>query len=125
MEDPMPRLLEGKIAIVTGGGTGIGEAVCRKFAREGASVLVNGLPDDPIDDVVQDIVADGERATAFPGDISHDGTARKCVEAALSTFGKLDILINNAGVLVVNAATDAFPVDKFDEQIRCTSGQPS
>jgi NAD(P)-dependent dehydrogenase (short-subunit alcohol dehydrogenase family) len=115
----MTQLLGGKVAIVTGGGTGIGEAVCRKFAREGASVLVNGLPDDPIDDVVQDIVADGERATAFPGDISHDGTARKCVEAALSTFGKLDILINNAGVLVVNAATDAFPVDKFDEQIRC------
>jgi NAD(P)-dependent dehydrogenase (short-subunit alcohol dehydrogenase family) len=115
----MPKLLEGKVAIVTGGGTGIGEAVSRKFAREGASVLVNGLPGDPIDDVVADIVADGGEGAAFAGDISDDETARKCVEAAVSSFGKLDILINNAGVLVVNAVTDAFPVDKFDEQIRC------
>jgi NAD(P)-dependent dehydrogenase (short-subunit alcohol dehydrogenase family) len=119
MEDPMPRLLEGKIAIVTGGGTGIGEAVSRKFAREGASVLVSGLPDDPVADVVADIVADGGKAEAFPGDISDEDTASKCVEAALSAFGKLDILINNAGVLVVNAATDAFPLDKFDDQSRC------
>jgi NAD(P)-dependent dehydrogenase (short-subunit alcohol dehydrogenase family) len=119
MEASMPRLLEGKVAIVTGGGSGIGEAVSRKFAREGASVLVNGLPDDPIGDVVQDIVEDGGKAAAFAGDISDDDTASKCVEAAVSTFGKLDILINNAGVLVVNATTDAFPVDKFDEQIRC------
>ena len=51
--------LQGKVAIVTGGGTGIGEAICRKFARDGAKVIVNGLPDDPIDDVVSEIVDEG------------------------------------------------------------------
>lgn len=111
--------LQGKVAIVTGGGTGIGEAICRKFARDGAKVIVNGLPDDPIDDVVSAIVDEGGEAIAFAGDISEEKNAQECVHAAITHYGKLDILINNAGVLVVGAKTDDTPVDKFDEQIRC------
>jgi NAD(P)-dependent dehydrogenase (short-subunit alcohol dehydrogenase family) len=49
------RRLEGKVAIITGAGTGIGEAIAHKFAKEGASVVVNGLPNDPIEDVVNSI----------------------------------------------------------------------
>src|SRR5262245_52443505 len=60
----MTGQLQGKVAIVTGGGTGIGEAVCRKFGREGATVVVNGLPGDPIADVVTAILDDG--GTAMP-----------------------------------------------------------
>jgi NAD(P)-dependent dehydrogenase (short-subunit alcohol dehydrogenase family) len=115
----MGMRLRDKVAIVTGGGTGIGEAVCRKFAREGASVVVNGLPKDPIDDVVFAIAEEGGTAISFSGDVSDDSNARKCVEVAIEHFGKLDILINNAGVLVVGAMTDATPIEKFDEQIRC------
>ncbi len=114
----MKARLEGKVAIVTGGGTGIGEAVCRRFAREGAKVLVNGLPGDPIDDVVADILADGGQALAFEGDVSDETTAKACVDSAIANFGQLDILINNAGVLTVNAETDDMPVEKFDEQVR-------
>jgi NAD(P)-dependent dehydrogenase (short-subunit alcohol dehydrogenase family) len=118
------QLLEGKVAIVTGGGTGIGEAICRKFAREGARVVVNGLPDDPISDVVTAIVDEEGEATPFAGDISDESQARRCVDAAIARYSKLDILINNAGVLVVGAMTDATPVDKFDEQIRCNIRSP-
>lgn len=115
----MNRTFKRKVAIITGGGTGIGEAICRKFAREGARIVVNGLPGDPIEDVVDDIIADGGVAEAFAGDVSREDTARKCISAAIRNFGQLDILINNAGVLVANAETGDMPVDKFDEQIRC------
>jgi NAD(P)-dependent dehydrogenase (short-subunit alcohol dehydrogenase family) len=110
--------LHGKNAIVTGGGTGIGEAICHKFAREGATVLVNGLPDDPIDDVVTAIEDEGGKAIAFTADVSDEAQARACVEEALERFGRLDILVNNAGILLVNAETDDMPVDRFDEHIR-------
>jgi NAD(P)-dependent dehydrogenase (short-subunit alcohol dehydrogenase family) len=115
----MAGRLNAKVAVVTGGGTGIGEAICRRFAREGAKVLVSGLPDDPIDDVAAAIVSEKGEALAFPGDLSQEELARGCVDAALEAYGKLDILVNNAGVLLVNAETDSFPIDQFDEHIRC------
>jgi NAD(P)-dependent dehydrogenase (short-subunit alcohol dehydrogenase family) len=115
----MKGQLHDKVVIVTGGGTGIGEAVCRKFAREGARVVVNGLPDDPISDVVTAILDDGGTAIPFAGDVSDDATANACVEAAIDEYGRLDVLINNAGVLLVGAETDKIPLDKFDEHLRC------
>lgn len=115
----MSDRLSGKVAIVTGGGAGIGEAICHKFAHEGAKLLVNGLPDDPIDDVVSAIVNDGGEALAFAGDVSDEKLARACVDAAVSRYGRLDILVNNAGVLLANAETDDMPTEKFDEQLRC------
>jgi NAD(P)-dependent dehydrogenase (short-subunit alcohol dehydrogenase family) len=108
-----------KVAVVTGGGTGIGEAICRKFAREGAKVIVNGLPSDPLDDVSTAIVKEGGQAIAFAGDVSEEENARACIDAAISTYGKLDVLVNNAGVLLANAETDDMPLDKFDEHVRC------
>jgi NAD(P)-dependent dehydrogenase (short-subunit alcohol dehydrogenase family) len=115
----MKERLHEKVVIVTGGGTGIGEAICRTFARHGAQIVVNGLPDDPITDVVAAIVDDGGRAIPFPGDVSDDTQARACIDSAIARFGRLDVLINNAGVLLANAETDDFPVDTFDDQIRC------
>jgi NAD(P)-dependent dehydrogenase (short-subunit alcohol dehydrogenase family) len=115
----MSRRLQDKVVIVTGGGTGIGEAICHKFAREGAKVVVNGLPDDPINEVADAITEEGGEALAFAADASDEAQARGCVYAAVERFGRLDVLINNAGVLLVNAETDDFPTDKFEEHIRC------
>lgn len=115
----MSRILQDKVVIVTGGGTGIGEAICRRFAQEGAKVVVNGLPDDPINDVVADIIHEGGDAVAFAADVSSEDGARGCVDTAIENFGKLDVLINNAGILIVGAQTDDMPIDKFDEHIRC------
>jgi NAD(P)-dependent dehydrogenase (short-subunit alcohol dehydrogenase family) len=115
----MKGQLQDKVVIVTGGGTGIGEAICLKFAREGARVVVNGLPDDPIVEVVRAIVDGGGDAIALAGDIAIEDQAKACVEAAISKYGRLDVLVNNAGVLLANATTDDMPTEVFDEQIRC------
>ena len=100
--------LNGKVAIVTGGGRGIGRCHALALAREGAAVLVNDLGGDfsgegsmdsgPAADVVREIVAAGGRAIADTTDISDWDQAGAIVEAAVRAFGRLDILINNAAV---------------------------
>lgn len=110
--------LEGKSAIITGGATGIGEAISHKFAREGARVVVNGLAGDPIDDVVAAINAAGGTAVAYEGDVSEEHHAEACVRAAVDAFGKLDILVNNAGSFPVTAETQSYPVVAFEKLLR-------
>src|SRR3954463_7552091 len=110
--------LEGKVAIVTGAGTGIGEAIAHKFAKEGSRVIVSGLPDDPIEDVVESICDQGGGAIPFGGDISEEPAARRCIETALKHFKRLDILVNNAGVFLDNAMTEDYPIEDFDRTVR-------
>src|SRR6266516_935658 len=106
--------LEGKVAIVTGAGTGIGEAIAHKFAGEGARVVVCGLPDDPGEDVADTIRQHGGDG----GDVSKEENARECIALALKKFKKLDVLVNNAGVFLDNAMTEDYPIEDFDETIR-------
>lgn len=94
----MEKLLEGKVAIVTGGGTGIGEAICKKFALHGAKVIVAGFHEDPVDAVVEEIRQRGGEAISYKGDMSVEDQAKDCVNFSVRTYGKLDILINNASV---------------------------
>lgn len=93
--------LEGKAAIVTGSGRGMGRAVALAFARAGADVLINDIPakegTGPAHEVVKEIKAMGRNAVAFEGDISKEDDVIAMVQLAISTFGKLDILVNNAG----------------------------
>lgn len=114
----MNKLLQDKVAIITGAGAGIGEAIAHRFAREGARVLVNGLPDDPVQDVANAIREQGGEAIAYAGDVSDEEHALACVQKAVSEFGRLDILINNAGVFLTMAETQDFPIEEFDRTIR-------
>lgn len=100
--------LEGKVAVVTGGGRGIGASIVRRFAAEGAAVVVNDLgatPDgkggdsSPVDLVVKEVNDAGGRAIADGGDIADTATGQRLVDTAVSEFGKLDILVNVAGIL--------------------------
>ena len=114
----MKKRLEDKVAIVTGGGSGIGEAICKKFASEGAKVVVAGFPEDPVEDVAKEITKAGGVAVAFTGDLSTEANARKCVELTVKEYGKLDILVNNAGVFPeVNLLTD-YTEEAFDYMVR-------
>jgi NAD(P)-dependent dehydrogenase (short-subunit alcohol dehydrogenase family) len=110
--------LEGKVAIVTGGGTGIGEAIAHKFAKEGARVIVSGLPDDPIEDVAKAIRDAGGEAIAHAGDVADESSAWACIELALTRYQKLDVLVNNAGVFLDNAMTEDYPIEDFDRTVR-------
>ncbi len=114
----MTGRLADKVAIITGAGTGIGEAIAHKFAKEGAKVVVNGLPDDPIEDVAHSINQYGGTAIAYGGDVSEEAYAQSCVQVALDSYGRLDILVNNAGVFLTNAETEDYPIEDFDRTIR-------
>ncbi len=114
----MSRRLEGKVAIVTGAGTGIGEAIAHKFAKEGAKVVVNGLPDDPIQDVAAALKDYGGEASAYAGDVSEASHAQSCVQAAIDKYGRLDILVNNAGVFLAIGETQDYPIEAFEQTIR-------
>lgn len=114
----MTGRLDGKVAIVTGAGTGIGEAIAHKFAAEGARVLAAGLPDDPVIDVVNAIRAAGGIAEAFTGDLADELKAEECVARAVEAFGTLDILINNAGVFPEIAECQDHSVEAFDYILR-------
>ncbi len=87
--------LENKTAIITGGGTGIGRACARLFCREGANVVIGGRRKDKLEETVNEA---GGKAIPVPGDITREEDLERLVGSALDAFGKIDILINNAGI---------------------------
>jgi 3-oxoacyl-[acyl-carrier protein] reductase len=96
--DQMGRL-EGKVAVVTGGGRGIGRAVCLAFAKEGADVVLNyASKDQPAQEVVRMIQEMGRKAIALKGNVAVRADVERTILAAVENFGKIDILVNNAGV---------------------------
>ena len=97
-EDVMGRL-EGKAAVVTGGGRGIGRAICLAYAKEGADVVVNyASKDQPAQEVVEMVKKMGRKAVAIKGNVAAKAEAEKTIQTAIDNFGKIDILVNNAGV---------------------------
>jgi NAD(P)-dependent dehydrogenase (short-subunit alcohol dehydrogenase family) len=88
--------LEDKVAIVTGAGSGIGRAIARCFAREGAAVVADDVNDDSGQATVDGIASEGGRAVYRHGDVSDETNVKELVETAHAEFGALDVLVNNA-----------------------------
>ncbi len=93
----MSRKLEGKVALVSGSGRGIGREIALKLAGEGARVVVNDLDAAPAEETMAAIRAAGGEAVACNGDVTAEGFAERFVQAGVDTWGGLDIVVNNAG----------------------------
>ncbi|MEH7308050.1 SDR family NAD(P)-dependent oxidoreductase [Neobacillus drentensis] len=90
---------QGKVAIVTGSGKGIGKSIIQKLVQEGALVTVTDLNKETCEETTMEILHGGGKAIAVAGDVSKAEDARNIVEKTIEAYGKIDILVNNAGVL--------------------------
>lgn len=109
------------VCIVTGAGRGIGLAVARRFAARGAGVVIVARSETELQAAQRELEALGGRVAAVPADLADRGVAAAIVETALQRFGRIDVLVNNAG-RVASAAADALSDDEFDALIAINCG---
>jgi NAD(P)-dependent dehydrogenase (short-subunit alcohol dehydrogenase family) len=113
------KKLDGKVALITGGDSGIGRAVAVLFAREGADVAISYLTEDRDAEATKKAVeAEGRRCIAIPGDVSERNTCLKVVERTVKEFGKLDILVNNAAFQIHSAKFEDLTSEHFDTTLK-------
>jgi NAD(P)-dependent dehydrogenase (short-subunit alcohol dehydrogenase family) len=112
----MSPALEGKVAIITGASRGIGRALALRFAEEGARLLLTTTNPERAADVVKEIKAKGGEAVAIEADISDENDTKKIAEKVMQQYGKVDILINNAGIWygVKAKPWDAWTIEDWD-----------
>jgi sorbitol-6-phosphate 2-dehydrogenase len=109
----MNKILQDKIAIVTGGAQGLGAAICRRLADEGCHVVVADLNLEGAEQTAANIAAQtGRRAIAIKVDVTEEAQVEAMVDRAVEEFGRLDILVSNAGILIAEAV-DEFPAEKW------------
>ncbi len=99
--------LSGKMALITGGGTGIGAAIARRFVKDGAKVCIAGRRLDKLEETAASLPKGS--VTVCPGDISNHDDIRRMVASALKPTGKLDVLVNNAAIESMGSVTDLAP----------------
>jgi 3-oxoacyl-[acyl-carrier protein] reductase len=109
---------ENKVVLVTGGGSGIGRATALRFASEGAAVVISDLDESGAAQVVQEIQTTGGKVASVLGSVAESGDAERMVQTALDSFGRLDFLVNNAGI-----TRDALAVRVKDGQVKTMSGE--
>ena len=99
--------LEGKVALITGGGKGIGEVIAKRFVSEGARVCITGRHQDALDEVAQSVASDAMVTCA--GDVSNYEDVRRMVDQTVAFGGRLDVLVNNAGIDPGGSVADLDP----------------
>jgi 3-oxoacyl-[acyl-carrier protein] reductase len=110
----MSTRLSNKVAIITGAGSGFGEGIAMRFAAEGACVLINDLHAEPAATVAHAINATGGKAYALAGDVSKDADVAAMIDTAMIHFGKLDVIVNNAGYTHRNRPLLEVSEEEFD-----------
>jgi NAD(P)-dependent dehydrogenase (short-subunit alcohol dehydrogenase family) len=106
--------LDGKVAVITGAGTGLGAATATLFAREGAAVTLVGRRAEKLEKVATAIASEGGRALVVPGDVADPETAARAATDSIGRFGGVDILINNAGLHATPYPLHKTPLEEWD-----------
>jgi sorbitol-6-phosphate 2-dehydrogenase len=113
----MDKVLQDRIAVVTGGAQGLGEAICRRLAREGAHVVIGDLNLEGAERVAAEIMAQTDRRViVHKADVTNEDQVAAIVDRAVEEFGQLNIFVSNAGILIAEAV-DEFPADKWQAVI--------
>jgi sorbitol-6-phosphate 2-dehydrogenase len=107
------KILEDRIALVTGGGQGLGQAICQRLAQEGSHVVVADLNEQSAVDTAADITAvTGRRSLGLKVDVTDEAQVEAIVNRTVAEFGRLDIVVANAGVVIAGEVTE-LPVEKW------------
>jgi NADP-dependent 3-hydroxy acid dehydrogenase YdfG len=95
----MSKNIEGKVVVITGASSGLGEATARLLSAQGASVALGARRIDRIQSLADELTGSGGKALAIPTDVTHYDQVKRLVDAAVQTFGRIDVMINNAGLM--------------------------
>ncbi|MGJ8592961.1 MAG: SDR family oxidoreductase [Aquaticitalea sp.] len=108
--------LENRVMIITGASSGIGEATSRKLSRHGASVVLMARSEDKLEELKNSIINSGGKAMVATGDVTKNEDFKKVVEKAVKEFGKVDALINNAGLMPLSFI-EKLKIDEWDKMV--------
>jgi NADP-dependent 3-hydroxy acid dehydrogenase YdfG len=108
--------IQGKVVVITGASSGLGESTARHLARLGATLVLGARRKDRLDSIAKDIEADGGKALAVAADVTRRADVENLVKAAVDAFGKIDVLVSNAGIMPI-APLALLKVDEWDRMI--------
>ena len=120
----MAGTLDGKVAVVTGASSGIGEATVRALAAEGAAVVAGARRKERLDGLVEEVAKEGGKATAVSCDVTDESQAHGLIRKAQEEFGSVDILVNNAGLMLLSAVGKGLSDEwrqMFSGNVSCSS----
>jgi len=106
-------VLEGKVALITGASQGLGRALALAFAREGARVVVNARSEESVRPIAGEVEEAGGEGLAVAADVSKDSDVKRLVDETVERFGRIDVLVNNAGLLGPRVAIADYPEDEW------------
>jgi NAD(P)-dependent dehydrogenase (short-subunit alcohol dehydrogenase family) len=110
-------MLNGKVALITGASQGLGKALALAYAGGGAKVVINSRSEASIRPVAEEIEGNGAEVLAVAADVSDSGEVRRLVDETVERFGRIDVLVNNAGLLGPRVAIEEFPEDEWRKVI--------